>query len=144
MLLTQVIFCFIMKKQTSGACVTGSGPAGCAATGAEKETEEKIMFDNAGRKIEGLAKFMFWFGLLSGIGLAIFGLADDDDLTIFLQILFVLIGIIDAILAYPISLLIYGFGQLVDDTHATRRAASVPTSAGVSRTSAADNDLPEL
>ena len=102
------------------------------------------MFDNAGRKIEGLAEFMFWFALLAGVIIFILGVANHDISRSVLQVPFIALGILNAILAYPISLLIYGFGQLVHDTHATRRAASVPTSAGVSRTASADNDLPEL
>ena len=102
------------------------------------------MFDNAGRKIEGLAKFMFWFELIVGIGLAVLGLALDGAMEDSMRILFAIFGGVLAILAYPFSLLIYGFGQLVDDNHATRCNISVPTSAGASRTSAADNDLPEL
>ena len=95
------------------------------------------MFDNAGKKIEGFAKFMFWFVLIVCIAATIYGLIFEEEL--------VWIPCVSgAIIAYPFWLLIYGFGQLVDDTHATRRTVSAPTSAGVSRTSAADNDLPEL
>ena len=68
------------------------------------------MYDNIGKKIKGLAKWMF---IVEAIAAAIAGLAlmfTDEELIIF-GLLALLLG---PIVAWVSSWLLYGFGELVD------------------------------
>ena len=68
------------------------------------------MYDNIGKKIKGLVKVLF---IVESIAAAIVGialLASDEDL-IFIGLLVLLGG---PIVAWVSSLLLYGFGELID------------------------------
>lgn len=72
------------------------------------------MFNKPGAQIKSIAKIFFWIqtigGIIAGIVLSI---AYEDLLP-------ALIGIFAFVPAYFVSLLLYGFGSLIEDTQANR------------------------
>ncbi len=72
------------------------------------------MFDNIGRKIQGLAVIVF---TISFIGSIILGIYLMDYLSILAGVLVILLG---ALASYLAVMLLYAFGTLVDDVSAIR------------------------
>lgn len=70
------------------------------------------MFENIGGKIKGLAKVTCWIGIVASVILGIILIAADEDL--------VLTGIITAaigaVASWVSSFVLYGFGQLVENS----------------------------
>jgi len=87
------------------------------------------MFNNPGKKLKFLAKIVFYvllfLPLVIGIVLIFSGLLDGIGgyaitfSTVLVGVLLVLFGILNAWLS---SILLYSFGQLVEDTQKTRKA----------------------
>ena len=76
----------------------------------------KIMFDNIGGKIKGLAAFWTWFGIIVSVivGFVFIFINDLDGVTGFLiGFLIVLLG---SLASWLSSLLLYGFGELINNT----------------------------
>lgn len=87
------------------------------------------MFNNIGAKIKGMAKFFCWIGIIisfvAGIGQVSFGYGYGG--LVALGIVTIVVGSIASWLG---SLVMYGFGQLVDDVSALRNATGhTPTRA---------------
>lgn len=83
------------------------------------------MFDNIGSKLRGLARIVFFVGIVfSGIGMigmwiTGFGLGDRaGGFTIFIAGL--LIGLVGCLCSWTLGCLLAGFGQLVEDAEAVR------------------------
>lgn len=94
------------------------------------------MFDNVGEKLMGFAKVFFW---LSVIGYIIIGfyLNFEYDIGAF--------GFLLALFAIPLSTLplswaMYGFGQLIQDTHDGRRTEPAPAA----KAEVISDELPDL
>lgn len=68
------------------------------------------MFKNAGKRLMGLAKFIFWLIVILGLILGfIFSLAKSEEI-------FILVGIIAGVLfGWISSLLLYAFGELCEE-----------------------------
>ena len=67
------------------------------------------MFDNIGRKIKGLAKIFAWTGI---IGSAVVGVCSAAAT----GIAGLLVAVIGALLSWAGSFVLYGFGQLVENS----------------------------
>lgn len=82
------------------------------------------MFNNVGKKIQGIAKAFFItdiiISVIAGIGVLFAALMDDEEL--FCMCIFIVpIGVfISCFIGWIISLLICGFGKLVEDVGAIR------------------------
>lgn len=79
------------------------------------------MFSNIGRKIKGLAKFLFWatvaIAIFLGIGTIIFRVGNiyaDSSERISAVIMGVVIILGGIILAWLQNFLLYGYGELID------------------------------
>ena len=81
------------------------------------------MFNNIGHKIQVLAKVLCWIGIICWVitGLAL--MAGGSSMTYRLNGEFVagiMTIIVGVLVSWIGSFLLYGFGQLVEDTHAIR------------------------
>lgn len=74
-----------------------------------------IVFNNIGKKIKGLSKFICWIGIISSIITAIvmFLLAWDWGYTEY-TIIGVVVLIVGSLLSWISSFFSYGFGELID------------------------------
>ena len=79
-----------------------------------------IMFNNIGGKIKGLAKFLCWLGIIACVILGVLlimsarnGYGYTDTTTIVYGILVIVFG---SILSWIGSFVLYGFGELVDNS----------------------------
>ena len=81
-----------------------------------------IMFDNIGGKIKTLAKVVCWIGIIACIITGIVLMATDDDLIL----VGILTAVVGSLLSWVSSFILYGFGQLVEnsDTIANRNVNS--------------------
>lgn len=99
------------------------------------------MFNNVGKKIKGFAKFMFVLNLISWIviTIALFILYDSVSYKIEAYFLGMAISslILGPISAVLTSYLLYGFGELIENT--AKAAANNTTNSPTP-----SNDLPEL
>lgn len=84
------------------------------------------MFDNIGRKIRALARIVFFVGILgSGIGMLVMWITGGGlgnrvgGFTIFVTGL--IIGLLGCLASWACGCVLYGFGQLVEDTEAIRQ-----------------------
>ena len=72
------------------------------------------MFKNIGGSLKALAKIVFWVGLIASI---ICGICAWSDWWLFDGFLnFLVFGIAPAVFFYVTSMLIYGFGELVENS----------------------------
>ncbi|MBR3084055.1 MAG: zinc ribbon domain-containing protein [Oscillospiraceae bacterium] len=79
------------------------------------------MFDKPGEKIQGIAVMLFYGLLIASVVLAfVFGLEDSWGRTVFHAGVFFGILIGGAAYAYLMSLALYAFGSLVDNTEVIR------------------------
>ena len=87
------------------------------------------MFDNIGKKLMGLAKFICWLGIILSVGggliACIFGIVEVVRGGRAIAILGVILGgilgiIVGILLSWLSSLGLYAFGQLVDDASRVR------------------------
>ena len=78
------------------------------------------MFNNIGHKIQVLAKVLCWIGIICWVitGLAL--MAGSSSMTYRLNVVGILTIIVGVLVSWIGSFLLYGFGQLVEDTHAIR------------------------
>ena len=78
------------------------------------------MFKNIGRKIKMLAKVICWAGIVlsifAGIALAITLTFTNQDLLILAIVLGVLYAALGALISWIGTFVLYGLGQLVDNT----------------------------
>lgn len=78
------------------------------------------MYDNIGKKIKGVAKFIAWLGITSSviIGITIIGMSLDEDYST-PNILGVGIGVLlgGSFFFWMSSWFMYGFGELIDKTN---------------------------
>ena len=76
------------------------------------------MFNNIGRKIKGLAKFLFWIvaiiSILGGLAVLIFMTTDSGDGMLIGVLAAIGIAVGGFILAWLQNFLLYGFGELID------------------------------
>ena len=75
------------------------------------------MFDNISEKLKSVAKFFFWFGVgvaALSVFLGIVDAIDQEDGTIFLIVSLAAVGYF--FFNWFLSLFIYGFGQLLENT----------------------------
>ena len=72
------------------------------------------MYNNIGKKIMGLAKFVAWIGIIGSIISGIFIISAGSQIG-FLTI------VLGSLVAWVGSFVLYGFGQLIDDTSSIRR-----------------------
>ena len=70
------------------------------------------MYDNIGKKIKGLAKWIFIVEAVSAVISAIALMAEDDDF-IWIGLLLIVVG---PLVAWVSSWMLYAFGELVDKT----------------------------
>ena len=93
------------------------------------------MFDNIGGKIKGLAKVLTWIGIIGSIaaGAAMVDVVDEDIVVI------VMLGTIigGSLVSWVGSFLLYGFGQLIENTdilvrQGARKMSSASSGASVS------------
>ena len=87
-----------------------------------------FMFDNIGKKIQNVAKVICWIGIIASIYTGISILYSSFNYSYFGYQVFVgpIVGILGCLLSWLSSLLIYGFGKLVEDTEAIRNNISPP------------------
>ena len=88
------------------------------------------MFENIGKKLMGLAKFICWLGIIASVGFALVSTvisivslvkSGGGVGRILLQILLMILEMAAGVLAsWLASLGLYAFGQLVDDTSRAR------------------------
>ena len=83
------------------------------------------MFDNIGGKIKGLAKFFCWLGIIASFigGIAVIAMgvrvgsyyysSGVDAITILSGIAIIILG---SLISWIGSFLLYGFGQLIDNS----------------------------
>ena len=71
-----------------------------------------IMFDNIGDKIKTLAKVVCWIGIIACIITGIVLMATDEDLVL----AGILTAVLGSILSWVSSFVLYGFGQLVENS----------------------------
>lgn len=70
------------------------------------------MFDNVGRQIKTLSKFLFWVGIILSVIIGFF-YAINDTSTALLGLIILICGCFGS---WVSSLLLYGFGQLIENT----------------------------
>lgn len=75
-------------------------------------SNSKGMFGNIGRKIKTLAQVVTWMGIIGSIVVGISMLSINDDF-IFLGLLIMILG---SFLSWVSSFVLYGFGQLVENS----------------------------
>ncbi len=83
-----------------------------------------IMFSNIGGKIKGFAKFLCWFGIILSVvrGIQdIFSAADYDPFSAASVISGLIAMCIGAVCSWLASLVLYGFGQLVENSDDIKR-----------------------
>ena len=71
------------------------------------------MFGNIGGKIKTLAKVLTWIGIISSVITGISMLATGDEALVLIGILIAAFG---SIVSWVSSFLLYGFGQLIENT----------------------------
>lgn len=71
------------------------------------------MFENIGKKIKSLTKFVCWVGIIASIVAAIGMMCSGDDVLIIIGVILLFVG---PIMAWIGSFVMYGFGELVDRT----------------------------
>ena len=84
------------------------------------------MFENPGQKLKKLSKVVFWLvvvlNMLLLLSAALSLLANGMKLS-FLGLIGLLLGLaLSVVFAWLLSIGLYAFGELVEDTHASRRA----------------------
>ena len=83
------------------------------------------MFKNPGAKLKSLAKVLFWFilvfSVLYAVNLCFFEPASGETGTLELITFFLLI-VVSILSAWLSSIGLYAFGEMVENTHATREA----------------------
>ena len=86
------------------------------------------MFNNIGAKIKGLAKFICWAGIVICVITGIIMLVQAKDAYSGVRPTLILIGlaimIIGSLLSWIGSFLLYGFGELVDNSSKIRQELS--------------------
>ena len=70
------------------------------------------MFDNIGGKIKGVAKVTCWIGIIASVISGLVMMIDDEDM-IAIALLTILVG---ALASWVGSFMVYGFGQLVENS----------------------------
>ncbi len=99
------------------------------------------MFDNIGGKIKGLAKFVTWVGILAsvivGIGMISISTPYGHRPSVPAGILTMVAGSLGA---WVSSLVLYGFGELIEQTTKINQALTKPEE----KPDAYPNDPPEL
>lgn len=98
------------------------------------------MFENAGGKIKKSAMVFFWLGVIGCIVLA-FVAWDNWWIDTFPIILCFIAAVV---ICYVESLIIYGFGQLVEDTQQIREAAGKEKVVVAKQMSKSEDVLPDL
>lgn len=78
----------------------------------EHMNETAGMFENIGNKIKALAQIITWMGIISSIVSGILLIVNNNDM-IFLGIVIIVVGSLGAWIS---SFLLYGFGQLVENS----------------------------
>ena len=73
------------------------------------------MFGNIGGKIKGLAQFLTWIGIIGSVIMGVTLMAEGD----FLAIIGLIVAIVGSLLSWLSSFLLYGFGQLVQNSDKT-------------------------
>lgn len=71
------------------------------------------MFKNVGGKIKGLAAFVTWLGIIASVVGGIFYMSLDFEDTFFLGLVIAVSG---SIVAWISSFVLYGFGELVENS----------------------------
>ncbi|MBR4120296.1 MAG: hypothetical protein IKT95_00910 [Spirochaetales bacterium] len=72
------------------------------------------MFENIGGKIKGLAKVICWIGIICCVIIGIIAISEDDGLA------GVIIIVAGSLLSWVGSFVLYGFGELVENSSAIR------------------------
>lgn len=82
------------------------------------------MFENIGGKIKRIAEIETWIGIILSI---MFGLSmmSNEGEYVFLGLFIIVFG---SLISWTTSLLIYGFGQLIDNTDKLVAQSKIPTS----------------
>lgn len=75
--------------------------------------EVNDVFENIGGKIKVVAKVECWLGIFSSISIGVNLISTEEEFLVFTGILVMIVG---AITAWLGSFLIYGFGQLVENS----------------------------
>lgn len=86
------------------------------------------MFNNIGGKIKGLAQVICWIGIVAFAILGIRLISEDDDLVV----LGFVIMVIGGVMSWVSSFVLYGFGQLIENTEPLRYYAKSTISAPMS------------
>lgn len=75
------------------------------------------MFDNIGSKIKGLARVITWIGIVASViaGIAQMSMSHFSGGLVFSGILTMVLG---SLLAWVSSFIVYGFGELVENSAA--------------------------
>ena len=86
------------------------------------------MFDNIGAKIKGMAKFFCWFGIIASVlfGFGIIALSNNPYAGSGVVVSGIITMVAGAISSWLGSLVLYGFGQLVEDVAALRFRSEEP------------------
>ena len=70
------------------------------------------MFDNIGGKIKTLAMVVTWVGIIASVLSSFIFLVIDDDMFIIGGV----VAVFGSLLSWASSLVLYGFGQLIENT----------------------------
>ena len=85
------------------------------------------MYNNIGKKIKGLAKFIVWIGIASCIisGIVIFLSLSDSRYTEDYAFVGIIIAVVGSLICWISGFFAYGFGELVDQTQEINAKLSV-------------------
>lgn len=88
---------------------------------AYKKTEGKNMFNNIGRKIKVLASIIAWIGIIASIIVGVnFIVQSTDDIFADIPYTLITLGIgimiVGSLLSWLSSFLLYGFGELIENS----------------------------
>lgn len=114
------MLCLLGRKSANSICVVAMGAirfSVCVTSVAHTFLyfkEDVCMFNNIGRKIKILAEIITIIGIILSciLGISLFGLLGETELW-FLGIITIAVGIL---FSWLTTLLLYGFGQLVENT----------------------------
>ena len=87
------------------------------------------MFNNPGKKLKSLAKFIFWLSIILYTLAAVGAYLNEVEInstgsTIGLIIVAVLGVLIGLLIGWLSSILVYAFGELIEDVHSMRKKIS--------------------
>ena len=101
------------------------------------------MFENVGQKIKNVAKIAFVAGIILSVIKALPYMTDDIIFEDFWYMAFLTI-ILGSVLAWIVSLIVYGFGELIVKVNAIERGTRTDTNKSMTQVQAEDERIAKL